>query len=73
MTLRQGRIGWVGLLAAVVCLAGGRPAPAQTTLRYKYKEGDKLRYATTDAQAFDPAAEVQRASTYLQPGQTKPL
>src|SRR5262249_6666756 len=45
MTLRQGGIGWVGLLAAVVCLAGGRPAPAQTTLRYKFKEGDKLRYA----------------------------
>ncbi|HXG11014.1 MAG TPA: DUF6263 family protein [Gemmataceae bacterium] len=34
------RIGWIGLLL----VAGTAPAPAQTTLRYKFKEGEKLHY-----------------------------
>jgi hypothetical protein len=44
MLSTHARAGLVGLLAGIlVCLAAG-PAAAQTTLRYKFKPGDKLRY-----------------------------
>jgi hypothetical protein len=44
MLIRYARTALVGLLAAVFFCAGSGPAAAQATLRYKFKEGDKLRY-----------------------------
>jgi hypothetical protein len=41
MLLRNGRVACIGLLAVAALAA---PAPAQTTLRYQFKEGEKLNY-----------------------------
>jgi hypothetical protein len=44
MSLSRIRLASVGLLAAVMLLVNAAPAPAQATLRYKFKKGDKLNY-----------------------------
>src|SRR4051812_15009156 len=38
------KTGWLGLLAAAVVCTSGGAARAQTLLRYKFKEGEKLNY-----------------------------
>src|ERR1700751_3292428 len=43
MLLSPWKTVWVGLLAGALAWAAG-PASAQTTLRYKFKEGEKLNY-----------------------------
>jgi len=44
MSLIRGKIAGLGVLAVVLLAAGSFPAQAQTTLRYKFKEGEKLNY-----------------------------
>ena len=57
------RAAGISLLAAALCLASGTVAPGQTTLRYKFKEGESLKYALTmNTQQTDIIGGAQNTS-----------